>query len=542
MKYRDKLLLFNSQMLLNKREVLESFEGFISHHMQPNNGEGYCGCKRKALLSLCDKFKGQLLQKSIPNLTKHWHYYDYFVTKNSIRLDLLKCEYVEFNENDEISNMTSNMEHTLLEVTCDYLTVEQYAQQYGVTDTTVRQWIRRGKLRSAKKAGRGWLIPALADRPTRGFERVAYSWNVLPFEIIEEFPFLTGCNTAYIYQGDTDKKAFYCIAYDSTREDRQKCGLDAKDGGLMELPLAGTIGTPGKTQGLGPDPKARGRLGLALASTIGIPEKPPGFELDAKKRERLELALISTIGITVDELSGGIQFVPGKYITGLPILYAEKMSNGETPLPFPGIVVRPNPIPALCIHADPPIGGYFGYEYPKPYLLPINWEFLGFSHEDGDMPLAAMNNGSYAKCKKIGTLSGRLIQCTQLIMDGYCPRQVCDNGPGDLGFIMHALSEEGAPLNGLTGDDMQDVLCIDELVIEKGLRRKGLGMRILQELPYFCIRLVNAAPDILVYYLSPLLKEEAGGMERSEGISAFYRSNGFVELGGNQILYTFTYV
>ena len=105
---------------------------------------------------------------------KNWFYYDYDIKNDSITLSLYKCNNIEFDNDNEISSMEMQLEHTIVEVKCDYLSVEQYAKQYGVTDTTVRQWIRRGKLRTAKKKGRDWVIPALADKPKRGFENVTY--------------------------------------------------------------------------------------------------------------------------------------------------------------------------------------------------------------------------------------------------------------------------------------------------------------------------------------------------------------------------------
>jgi len=161
-------------MLLNRREIIESFDDFVIHHKNENNKDAYSTTKRKVLLSLCGKFYQLLIQKYIPNLTEDWLYYKYSVIEDSIKLTLYKCEEIEFNENNEVESLVSDEEYTLIEVKCDYLTVEQYAILHEVTDTTVRQWIRRGKLRTAKKEGNSWLIPTLADKPTRGFESATY--------------------------------------------------------------------------------------------------------------------------------------------------------------------------------------------------------------------------------------------------------------------------------------------------------------------------------------------------------------------------------
>lgn len=95
-----------------------------------------------------------------------------------MELNLCQADEIEV-ENDEISSMTSTIEHTLIRVECDYLTIEQYASMLGIEPVTVRQWIRRGKLRHAKKNGRDWLIPNTEDKPRRGFTCVQYILKVM---------------------------------------------------------------------------------------------------------------------------------------------------------------------------------------------------------------------------------------------------------------------------------------------------------------------------------------------------------------------------
>jgi len=122
-------------------------------------------------------------------------------------------------------------------VKCDYFTVEQYATIHQVTPTTVRQWIRRGKLRTAQKAGRDWLIPAIADKPTRGFKSVTYTWDRLPKEIEETYPFLKGFDCVYIYQDEEQKTRFNCIIGYPGQSNRTKISLSLKEREKFELDL-----------------------------------------------------------------------------------------------------------------------------------------------------------------------------------------------------------------------------------------------------------------------------------------------------------------
>jgi excisionase family DNA binding protein len=45
------------------------------------------------------------------------------------------------------------------------ITTEQAADKWGVARRTVRSWIERGKLPTAQKMGRDWVIPADTPKP-----------------------------------------------------------------------------------------------------------------------------------------------------------------------------------------------------------------------------------------------------------------------------------------------------------------------------------------------------------------------------------------
>lgn len=57
------------------------------------------------------------------------------------------------------------------------LSLEEFGALYDVPGDTVRQWIRRGKIREAVKLGNDWRIPELVDLPSRGYTPCHYSWD-----------------------------------------------------------------------------------------------------------------------------------------------------------------------------------------------------------------------------------------------------------------------------------------------------------------------------------------------------------------------------
>ena len=66
----------------------------------------------------------------------------------------------------------------LLETRCGFFTADEFAEERGVASSTIRVWIRRGKIRSALKVGNAWMVPKLTPPIKRGFSEARYEWDV----------------------------------------------------------------------------------------------------------------------------------------------------------------------------------------------------------------------------------------------------------------------------------------------------------------------------------------------------------------------------
>jgi excisionase family DNA binding protein len=200
--------LFRENWLFTREDVLKSLELYIEHE-KTNRESGYSSEVVRNRVKLCEKFFAAVKKCKLPVLTELWWFYEYQFLGNSMELNLSQAKEIEV-ENDEIKSMTTTVEHTLIKVECDYLTVEQYALMLGIEPVTVRQWIRRGKLRHAKKNGRDWLIPNIEDRPRRGFTCVQYIVENDAQIESDEFPLLATCDSIDILQDRDNKGKFVC--------------------------------------------------------------------------------------------------------------------------------------------------------------------------------------------------------------------------------------------------------------------------------------------------------------------------------------------
>ena len=81
---------------------------------------------------------------------------------------------------------------------------------HEVETITVRQWIRRGKLRHAKKNGRDWLIPDTEEKPRRGYTNVHYIVENEARIQSDEFSLLAECESIVILPDEDNKSKFIC--------------------------------------------------------------------------------------------------------------------------------------------------------------------------------------------------------------------------------------------------------------------------------------------------------------------------------------------
>lgn len=232
----DKKQIFKEHFSQTKEKVVEEFKSHYNYYKHSDDSKEQSSQQKQKYLKLCEKFLEKLENAKLPKLTDDWWCYSYSLKNDSIDLVLSFCYKLEV-ENGELSSATTSEEFILLSVKCDYMTVAEYAKLYNVKEITVRQWIRRGKIRSAKKQGRDWIIPEIADKPKRGYEPVTYYWQHLTQEILEKFPFLKGYNNMYIFQNNQDKGLFDLILSSNTHERKEKIQVSNAKREKIELEL-----------------------------------------------------------------------------------------------------------------------------------------------------------------------------------------------------------------------------------------------------------------------------------------------------------------
>ena len=137
-----------------------------------------------ALSLLLDKVVVEIASRNIFNAPECW-FYSFEVTNKNAALYIRHVS--DIRDNDE-GNVVFDIDERfrLINYPVGLLSVEQFASRSKIEAGTVRQWIRRGKLRNAIKVGGEWRIPEITDPPTRGFTPVRYYNNGHFFSLPKE--------------------------------------------------------------------------------------------------------------------------------------------------------------------------------------------------------------------------------------------------------------------------------------------------------------------------------------------------------------------
>ena len=161
-----------------------------------------------------DMFYEQIKRTVLPKrLEPYWRYTYEFLPNGSILLiehiKELEATVDADPEDQMVTSETIDQTFFLFAMEGDFLSVEEYAKKYDVEAVTVRQWIRRGKLKTARKEGKEWFIPALTDIPGRGYEGGQYKIRGTCDDAPEEFSYLKGFKLLTIWQDAKDKTQYH---------------------------------------------------------------------------------------------------------------------------------------------------------------------------------------------------------------------------------------------------------------------------------------------------------------------------------------------
>ena len=236
-------------LIRNKQDILEALHNAKERSLgylkkSDDHSSAYCAIME----SLYDNFIDNIKTMPIMTITDPWWHYKIEMNVEGLFLRIGRIDRFSLRIDDNrkvlLRETRSYGGYVVTHLSLRKLTVEEYAAKYGVEPVTVRQWIRRGKLRTAKKIGNEWRIPELTDIPKRGYEQGSYNlslhYQTKRSEIDSPYEFLKEASTVNIFQDDDDKSKFI-VLYDSNKDwESHTIEMDSKEREKFELYLIST--------------------------------------------------------------------------------------------------------------------------------------------------------------------------------------------------------------------------------------------------------------------------------------------------------------
>lgn len=222
-------VLNHEEFLQDKDELMYSLKRYFKACQ--NDNVIWSSNRKSQVLQLLKQFIAKVSRMNLPKVATIGWFYIYTFESDGLYLRLQHCTDIVVDADEEMSSYEIDYSFDLFKEPYVYLSVVEYAKLYEVTDVAVRQWIRRGKLRSAVKRGGEWYIPSIEDRPKRGYEGAEYQWNESIPELEERFPYLTGKRWIAIDKSSTLKGMY------SVWSNGEIACLEAKNREILELAL-----------------------------------------------------------------------------------------------------------------------------------------------------------------------------------------------------------------------------------------------------------------------------------------------------------------
>ena len=123
------------------------------------------------LISLFEQVIIEIESRRVFDAPENW-FYSFSITNTNAALYLRHIAGLKEEEGKILLDIDETFR--LINYPVKQFSVEEYAAATNTEAVTVRQWIRRGKLRNALKVGSEWRIPEITDPPRRGYTPVSY--------------------------------------------------------------------------------------------------------------------------------------------------------------------------------------------------------------------------------------------------------------------------------------------------------------------------------------------------------------------------------
>lgn len=234
---------FMKQHFRTKEDVLRSLNKKIKKYKEAaKNDHTTPPAFFTMICTILDKFIHDITNAVLFDELPDWWIYGYELEYDCFRMYMEHVAEIEIDDDSgEQRSWKCNAHYELIVLRFKTLSASEYADLYKVGDGTVRQWIRRGKIRTATKVGAEWKIPVLTIPPRRGYETAQYVWDQEMEDLPEEFRYLNEYKLATFFRDRDEKEKFHVMLVSKKTKDpedkssNKELILDSKEREKLEL-------------------------------------------------------------------------------------------------------------------------------------------------------------------------------------------------------------------------------------------------------------------------------------------------------------------
>lgn len=236
---REHMPTTKAAILKKLHKKIEKYAGKVETATPEQERDSYTVLLVAMMMAFAERIEKSVLFEDLPD---GW-VYGLDINYDEFSLNIEHVREVSLNEDREYRSHITDAAYKLVISNPQMLTVEKYCQLYNAEQGTVRQWIRRGKIRTACKVGNEWKIPILTPLPSRGYESAQYKWidGIDTESLPDEYQFLSDYVIATFYQDAKEKTKFHVLlvskeTFTGTDKGKNKeLLLDAKEREKLEL-------------------------------------------------------------------------------------------------------------------------------------------------------------------------------------------------------------------------------------------------------------------------------------------------------------------
>ena len=196
------LRLFNLWAIRTKDELLGAIDEYIDRIEQHDDIEIVRKGRSKPLVDVMKDFRKKVARTPLADLDQDFCAYEVEITDTEIELSINAFKDIVVDDNGEILKSSSEVTPEIIVVSAPYIPIDQFAEMQGVKAATVRQWIRRGKIRNVKKLGSEWMVASTEGQPERGFTGGVFYCTDQDGDMSRLFPLKEGTHSIELWKAN----------------------------------------------------------------------------------------------------------------------------------------------------------------------------------------------------------------------------------------------------------------------------------------------------------------------------------------------------